>query len=593
MALTTLGGGDITARVEETIKRRGADTTSMSMIWTSVAAAGALLAVVAMFVTWYADARTATAWYSGFLPPIALLLVVAGAIVLVGKKAKVFRADRRVNADLFFYLTFIVGSLLLMLRQVSKGDMHNAVYLLAIPIVGLILAMFGLVAKAPQLSQPLVTRSGIAVALLAAAAVIRQLIRGDLVAAAYIVGILLSVVVLVGLSNTKLTRSTLELEQVALGLASMGAGLIIVKRLLDPEFATSGWAWGLLAALAVVGAAVAACQYLGILSVFQVGLFLALAISVIILIVLLAQVIGDGWPVLSERLNDFWAGTLRSRSEDERLGISQGILGSLWIAIFVVILAFPIGIAAAVYLEEYAPRNRFTSALDIIVRNLAGVPSVVYGLLGLFLFVKSVAVINFFFGIINGIVGALYWVLQKINLVDGVYEDVLAEAGQSSLFAGGVTLAILVLPIIVITAAEAVRAVPQSLREGAFGVGATKWEVIKSQVLPFAAPGILTGTLLALARAVGEAAPLILVGAITGRLAPRDSMFSGADQFFGQFADRFTAMPIVIVGWVRNSGVDQGFAPAAGAAIVMLLVFVIMMNSVAVLLRNYFEKKRA
>jgi len=593
MALTTLGGGDITARVEETIKRRGADTTAMSMIWTSVAAAGALLAVVAMFVTWYADVRTATAWYSGFLPPIALLLVVAGAIVLVGKKAKVFGADRRVNADLFFYLTFIVGSLLLMLRQVSKGDMHNAVYLLAIPIVGLILAMFGLVAKAPQLSQPLVTRSGIAVALLAAAAVIRQLIRGDLVAAAYIVGILLSVVVLVGLSNTKLTRSTLELEQVALGLASMGAGLIIVKRLLDPEFATSGWAWGLLAALAVVGAAVAACQYLGILSVFQVGLFLALAISVIILIVLLAQVIGDGWPVLSERLNDFWAGTLRSRSEDERLGISQGILGSLWIAIFVVILAFPIGIAAAVYLEEYAPRNRFTSALDIIVRNLAGVPSVVYGLLGLFLFVKSVAVINFFFGIINGIVGALYWVLQKINLVDGVYEDVLAEAGQSSLFAGGVTLAILVLPIIVITAAEAVRAVPQSLREGAFGVGATKWEVIKSQVLPFAAPGILTGTLLALARAVGEAAPLILVGAITGRLAPRDSMFSGADQFFGQFADRFTAMPIVIVGWVRNSGVDQGFAPAAGAAIVMLLVFVIMMNSVAVLLRNYFEKKRA
>jgi phosphate transport system permease protein len=135
--------------------------------------------------------------------------------------------------------------------------------------------------------------------------------------------------------------------------------------------------------------------------------------------------------------------------------------------------------------------------------------------------------------------------------------------------------------------------VPQSLREAAFGVGATKWEVIRSQVLPYAAPGILTGTLLALARAVGEAAPLILVGAITGRLAPRDSMFSGADQFFGQFADRFTAMPIVIVGWVRNAGVDSGFGPAAGAAIVILLMFVIMMNSVAVLLRNYFEKKRA
>ena len=132
----------------------------------------------------------------------------------------------------------------------------------------------------------------------------------------------------------------LELEQVALGLSSLGAGLIVVKRLLDPEFATGGWAWGLFAAMAVVVAALAACQYLGILSLFQVILFVALALSVIILVVLLAQVIGDGWPVLSERLGDFWSGTLRSRSEDEQLGISQGILGSFWIAAFVVMLAF-------------------------------------------------------------------------------------------------------------------------------------------------------------------------------------------------------------------------------------------------------------
>lgn len=313
---------------------------------------------------------------------------------------------------------------------------------------------------------------------------------------------------------------------------------------------------------------------------FRILLFSALAVTATILIVLVVQVISDGWPVLTERLGDFLTGRLRSLSGDDKLGISQGLIGSFWIAVFVTLIAFPIGIAAAVYLEEYAPRNRFTSALDIAVRNLAGVPSVVYGLLGLFLFVKGTLVME--------------WLVSGVNgLWNTAYGEDLVEFGQSSLFAGGVTLAILVLPIVIITAAEAIRAVPQGLRQGAYGVGATKWQVIRSQVLPFAAPGILTGTLLSLARAVGEAAPLILVGAITGRLAPRESMFGGFEQFFGQFADRFTAMPIVIVGWVQNSGRDSGFGPAAGAAIVVLLVFVILMNSVAVLLRNYFEKKRA
>jgi phosphate transport system permease protein len=526
MAFASIGDIDVAARVEETIKRRGADKKVVASIWTSLAGAGGVLAIVAMFVTWYSDDRTATAWFSGFLPPIALLLVVSAAAVLVAKPLRIVGADRRVDSDLFAFVVIGGGALLMMLRQLSRGGLSDMVYLLIIPLVAWTFS------------------------------VVRALGRPN--------------------------RSTrLELEQVALGLAAIGAGLIVVKRLLDPEYATGGWAWGLLAGLAVVAAALAACQYLGILSIFQVTLFVALALSVIILVILLVQVIGDGWPVLSERLGDFWSGTLRSRSGDERLGISQGILGSFWIAGFVVMIAFPIGIAAAVYLEEYAPRNRFTTMLDIIVRNLAGVPSVVYGLLGLFLFVKGTVV--------------THWIIDRVNSVwASIFdEEQLIEVGQSTLFAGGVTLAILVLPIVIITAAEAVRAVPQSLREGAYGVGATKWEVIRSQVLPFAAPGILTGTLLALARAVGEAAPLILVGAITGRLAPRDSMFSGVDQFFGQFADRFTAMPIVIVGWVRNSGVDSGFGPAAGAAIVMLLVFVIMMNSVAVLLRNYFEKKRA
>ena len=286
-------------------------------------------------------------------------------------------------------------------------------------------------------------------------------------------------------------------------------------------------------------------------SAFRTIMFSALGMSILVLVVLIIDVFADGWPVLSTRLGDFLSGTLRSQSSDPLLGISQGLIGSLWIAIFVIVLSFPIGIAAAIYLEEYAEQNRLTKTIDLAIRNLAGVPSVVYGLLGLFLLVSS-------------------------------------RGGQSTLLAGGVTLAILVLPIVVITAAEAIRAVPNDLRQGAYGVGATQWDVIRTQVLPFAAPGILTGTLLSLSRAVGEAAPLILVGAITGRLAARNrSIFS-----LEQLDDRFTAMPIVIVGWVQESARDVGFAAAAGAAIVVLLALVIAMNSVAVLLRNHFEKKR-
>lgn len=580
MSISTLGGSaNVSERVADTIQRRGATGSGALSLWSSLAGAGAILAIVAMFVDWYAAVRTATAWYSGFIPPTALFLITAAGALLVAKAVNLIPQDQRIKTDLFAIAVFASGAILLMLRHVWKDDLHNAVYLLAVPLVGLLLALVP--RSATGLGTAPVDRIAIPMGILALLYIGYALIWGDITRAVVVLVVLGSVVILALLAGFRPSRETIELEQVALTLATIGTGLVLFKRVIDPEYATSGWLWGLFAGIAVLVAALAACQYLGILSMFQVMLFMGLAISVFILIVLLAQVIGDGWPVLSENLNGFWEGTLRSRSEDDRLGISQGILGSFWIAAFVVVIAFPIGIAAAVYLEEYAPRNKLTGALDIIVRNLAGVPSVVYGLLGLFLFVKGTAVTHWFIDRINS-----FWA----RFFD---DDSLIDIGQSSLFAGGVTLAILVLPIIIITAAEAVRAVPQSLREGAYGVGATKWEVIRSQVLPFAAPGILTGTLLALARAVGEAAPLILVGAITGRLAPRDSMFSGLETFFGQFADRFTAMPIIIVGWVRNAGVDEGFGPAAGAAIVMLLVFVILMNSVAVLLRNYFEKKRA
>ena len=290
---------------------------------------------------------------------------------------------------------------------------------------------------------------------------------------------------------------------------------------------------------------------------FKTVLQASLLITLALLAVLLITVALDSTDQIGTRLWDFLQGTLRSRSEDERLGIHQGIYGSMWIAIIVAVLAFPIGIGAAVYLEEYAPRNRFTSFIEVNIRNLAGVPSVVYGLLGLAL-------------LLNGQIFGL---------------DRLT--GGSSTLSGGITLAILVLPIVIITSGEAFRAVPASLREGAYGVGATKWEMIRTQVLPYAAPGILTGTLLSMARAVGEAAPLILVGAISGRLGDNPGLFD-----IGALTDQFTALPIVITSWTVQSGRDAGFTNAAAGAIVVLLVFVLLMNSAAILLRNRFENKR-
>ena len=283
---------------------------------------------------------------------------------------------------------------------------------------------------------------------------------------------------------------------------------------------------------------------------FKGLLQVALLVALLVLAVLLVDTVTDGWAMLSGRLGDFLSGGLRSQSGDPELGVFQGIRGSLWIAVFVIIVAFPLGVGAAIYLEEYAPRSRLTSFIELNIRNLAGVPSVVYGLLGLAIFVRGL-------------------------------EDV---TGGKSVTAAGITLA---LPIVIITSSEAIRAVPQALREAGYGAGATKWEVIRTQILPYAAPGILTGTLLSLSRAIGEAAPLILVGAVTGFLGGQSGLVD-----ITQLQERFTAMPIVITRWVQQSGRDGGFATAAAAAIVVMLVVVLLLNSAAIFLRNHFEKKR-
>lgn len=292
------------------------------------------------------------------------------------------------------------------------------------------------------------------------------------------------------------------------------------------------------------------------------GVILMLFISLLILAVLLIDVSIDSFDILSSRLGGFLSGTLRSRSIDSKLGIQQGLVGSFWIAVFVVVFAFPTGIAAAIYLEEYAPKNRITAFIQLNIRNLAGVPSVVYGLLGLFIFVQGFDV----------------FLLRN-------FRDLI---GGSSLAAAGLTLSILVLPIVIITSQEALKTIPSILKEGAYGVGATKWQVIRGQVLPYAAPGILTGTLLSMSRAIGEAAPLILLGAVTGRLGTNAGLLN-----FTQLQNSFTAMPTIITNWTFRQGQDAGFGDNAAAAIVVLLFFVLLINAVAIILRNHFEKKRA
>lgn len=282
---------------------------------------------------------------------------------------------------------------------------------------------------------------------------------------------------------------------------------------------------------------------------FQAALVTCLGIALAILVFLLYDVWGDANSVLPSHVGDLLSGQYVSRAADA--GIYNAIRGTFWIGIFTVI-SFPIGIAAAVYLEEYAAKSWFTNFININIRNLSGVPSVVFGIFGLSILVER---------------------------LDGI-------TGGATVISAGITIALLVLPIVIITAAEAVRAVPYSLREGAFGLGATRWEVIRSQVLPYAAPGVLTGTVLALARALGEAAPLLLIGAVGERLRDDYSFFD-----LGQLQAPFTALPIAITDWTKRP-LDSGFFQLSAAAIVVMLVIVLVANSAAIVLRNRFEKKR-
>jgi phosphate transport system permease protein len=282
--------------------------------------------------------------------------------------------------------------------------------------------------------------------------------------------------------------------------------------------------------------------------VIEVILLITLGLSLLILLILVVDLARRSSTVWSDRGMGFLTDGLNSKSA-AKAGVGQAIRGTVMLAMIVLVVALPLGIACAVYLEEYGGSSRFAKVTRLNVRNLAGVPSIVYGLLGLAIFVKA---------------------------LDGFTKG-------RTVISGGLALSALVLPIVIITASEAIRAVPRSIREGAFGVGATPWETVRSHVLPSAAPGILTGSVLALARAAGEAAPVLLVGAVTGLLR------TGNQGFVDQITGRFTALPVAIFSYARQPGDD--FRAVTAAASVVLLVVVLLMNSFAIWLRNRYERK--
>ncbi len=268
--------------------------------------------------------------------------------------------------------------------------------------------------------------------------------------------------------------------------------------------------------------------------VFYGMCLLAVGIALAMLAVLLVYIVAQGW----SRVSWSFLTSFPSRHPD-RAGIQAALLGSIYLVTVAGVASFVLGVGAAIYLEEYAARSRFARIVQINISNLAGVPSIVYGILGLQVFVRSM------------------------------------DLGKSVL-AGGLTLALLILPIIIIAAEEAIRAVPPSLREGAFGLGATRWQTIWHLVLPQAFPGILTGVILAVSRAIGETAPLIAMGALTFVPFAPDGLLS-----------RFTALPIQIFNWTSRP--QAGFHEAAAAGIIVLLVVLVVMNGAAVIVRNKFQ----
>ena len=270
---------------------------------------------------------------------------------------------------------------------------------------------------------------------------------------------------------------------------------------------------------------------------------LATLVGLIMLSLLLIDVLRDGLPRLSWQFL-----TSYPSRKPEQAGILSALVGSLWLMGLTAVFAFPVGVGAAIYLEEYAAENWFTRFIEINIANLAGVPSIIYGLLGLEIFVRA---------------------LRPVT-------------GGRSVLAGALTMSLLILPIIIIATREALRAVPDSLRQAGYALGATRWQVIRDQVLPLAFPGILTGTILALSRAIGETAPLITIGALTYVAFVPPLSLEG-------LRSPFTVLPIQIFNWVSRP--QKGFHTNAAAGIIVLLAMLLLMNATAIYLRNRFQRR--
>ena len=271
---------------------------------------------------------------------------------------------------------------------------------------------------------------------------------------------------------------------------------------------------------------------------FEIAAWTATGLLVVILAWLLLTILIDGLGTLNWNfINSF-----PSRSA-ERAGIIPALTGTLYVMALVAVISFPVGVGAGIYLEEFSSDNWFTRLVEINIGNLAGVPSIIYGLLGLAVFVR---------------------ILQPIT-------------GGRSVISGALTLSLLILPVIIVATREALRAVPSSIRLAGYALGATRWQVIWSHVLPVAMPGILTGVILALSRAIGETAPLIAIGAAVYISFLPDS-----------FQSQFTALPIQIYNWISRP--QEEFHHIAASGIIVLMTVLLLMNAIAIYLRNRFQK---
>jgi len=290
--------------------------------------------------------------------------------------------------------------------------------------------------------------------------------------------------------------------------------------------------------------------------IFKTLTWVSISIALIVLAALIVDVLVDGLP----HINWGFLSSFPSR-KPERAGLLSALAGTIWVMVTVAAIAFPLGVGAGIFLEEFAEDNWLTRTIEININNLAGVPSIIYGLLGLQVFVR--------------VLGPNGFVFNKTEALFGTGLDI---TGGRSIITGALTLALLVLPIVIVSTRESLRAVPDSLRLAGFALGATRWQVVRDQIMPMAFPGILTGTILALSRAIGETAPLITIGALTFISFLPENLQSP-----------FTVLPIQIYNWVSRP--QKEFHDLAAGGIIVLLVVLLAMNSTAVILRNKLQKR--